>query len=93
MTELDRLEATRDRVEQIVRTEHYLMHEGQPVRDPDTGEPLTDGAPRLAAMDLALEITDAIWRLNGIEGAGPVITADEAESRLRSLEQRAAGGS
>jgi hypothetical protein len=83
--ELARLEAVRERAEHFMKREHLTMHEGQPVLNPGTGEPITDSWPTLNAVDLLMEIRHSVCRLHGLPAPEVTVTADEAAAQLENL--------
>ncbi|NAS22485.1 hypothetical protein GT755_12410 [Herbidospora sp. NEAU-GS84] len=56
--ELDRLDDYTRRAYQVLIAEHIVVQHGKVVMDPETGSPMADLAPRLAALDRLLRISE-----------------------------------
>lgn len=63
----DKLDMLEQKALEILNTDHYVVDKGQVIRNPYTGEPLVDDAPKLAAMDRILKIIDAKRKLYGLD--------------------------
>ena len=53
---LAQLEEIAQRVWELIGRPHYHLHDGEPIRDPATGEPLRDDAATLRGIDVQLEV-------------------------------------
>jgi len=54
--QLDKLAELEKRAEELVERPHFHMHDGEPVRHPDTGELLRDDEPTLRGLDVQLGV-------------------------------------
>lgn len=68
--QLMELEYLAEEAHKVMNTRHYVITPGgKLVQDPETGEPLLDPAPKLAAMDRLVKIGDRVAKLRGTEAA------------------------
>lgn len=86
--ELARLDAMLVEVWRVLKAKHVVVSQGRVVLHPDTGEPLLDDGPVLAAVDRALKISERRARLLGLDAPVKVqaITVDEVEAELERWE-------
>jgi hypothetical protein len=54
--QLDQLADLERRAQELIERPHYHMHDGKPVLDPGSGEPLRDDGPLLRGMDVMLGV-------------------------------------
>lgn len=91
LMELDHLAST---AIQVMLTPHYeVTQAGKIAEDPQTGMPLLDDKPKLAAIDRLLKIQDRRAKLLGLDSAQKieVLTLDALDAeRQRLVEQLAA---
>jgi hypothetical protein len=92
--EYARLVAVSERLDAFLAVDHPVLHDGQPVTHPDTGETIPDPYATLEAVDIGLEISRAIDHLHRFSSSPPeiVITADEAAAKLDALVRRVTPG-
>jgi hypothetical protein len=64
--QLEQLDELERRANEIIQAPHYHMHNGQPVPDPDTGQPLRDDQPVLTALDTLARVHDIRARILGL---------------------------
>ena len=64
--QLEQLDDLERRAQELIDSPHYLMHGGEPIRDPATGEPLRDEEPLLRGLDVALKASDLRARMLGL---------------------------
>jgi hypothetical protein len=87
LQELDHLAATAIRV---MLTPHYeVTPTGKIVEHPETGEPLIDDKPKLAAIDRLLKIQDRRSKLLGLDAAQKVevLTLDALDAEAARLNE------
>lgn len=92
LLELDHLAATAIRV---MHTPHYeVTQSGKIVEDPETGLPLIDDKPKLAAIDRLLKIQDRRSKLLGLDAAQKVevLTLDALDAEAARLNALLAAG-
>lgn len=70
------------RAEELVERPHYHMHEGKPVLDPRTGEPLRDEAPALRGMDVQLGVLKLRAKILGYDAPQRHHLVDEHGSTI-----------
>lgn len=63
---LERLDDIERRAQELIDAPHYVMHDGKPVLDPKTGEPLRDEEPLLKGLDIAIRVSDLRARILGL---------------------------
>lgn len=54
--QLEKLDKIEQRVWELIGRPHYHLHDGEPIRDPATGEPLRDDAATLRGIYVQLEV-------------------------------------
>jgi hypothetical protein len=54
--QLDKLAELEKRAEELVERPHYHLHDGKPVLDPVSGEPLRDDEPTLRGLDVQIGV-------------------------------------
>jgi hypothetical protein len=54
--QLDKLAGLEKHAQELVGRPHYHLHDGQPVLDPASGEPLRDDEPTLRGLDVLLGV-------------------------------------
>jgi hypothetical protein len=64
--QLAKLAEIEARAQQLVDAPHYHLHDGQPVADPATGEPLIDSEPVLRGLDVLLRAHELRANLLGL---------------------------
>lgn len=89
--EYTRLLTVGAQVEEYLKADHYLIHDGKLVTDERTGQPVNDQHAKLHAIDILLRIHDSTDRLLGLTGTAPeiTVTAEEAAAKLHALEEQA----
>jgi transcriptional regulator with XRE-family HTH domain len=63
---MERLETLYEAAVEVLEADHIVVSHGQIVRD-DTGQPLTDHGPKLAAIREARSTLDSFWTLTGMK--------------------------
>lgn len=71
--ELDRLDDYTRKAYEVLEAEHVVVQHGKVVYDPETGAPMRDLGPKLAALDRLVRISERRSRLLGLDA---VIKAD-----------------
>ncbi|MDR3079836.1 MAG: hypothetical protein LBV60_02715 [Streptomyces sp.] len=90
LVELDYLA---EEAHKILRARHYVVTaSGRIVEDPETGQPLVDDGPVLAAIDRLVKILDRIAKLRGLDAPQrmEVMTIDAIESAIADLNEQLA---
>lgn len=68
--QLAELEHLAEEAHAVMNDRHYVITPGgKLVEDPETGQPLRDPGPKLAAMDRLVKIGDRVAKLRGLEAA------------------------
>ncbi|RCH70452.1 hypothetical protein DT019_02905 [Streptomyces sp. SDr-06] len=93
--QLAELEHLAEEAHVVMRARHYVITPGgRLVEDPETGQPLLDPGPKLAAMDRLVKIGDRVAKLRGLDAATRiegVFTVDALDHALiEAREQLAA---
>jgi hypothetical protein len=70
------------RARELIERPHYIMHEGKPVPDPVTGEPLRDDGPVLTGIDAALRVIELRAQLLGLDAPQRHHLVDENGSTI-----------
>lgn len=83
--EQDRLDDYTAKAYEVLVAEHVLVQHGKVIYDPETGAPMRDLAPKLAALDRLVRISERRSRLLGLDA---VIKADVTVTQVdpRDLE-------
>lgn len=71
--EADRLDDYTRKAYEVLTAHHIVVQHGKVVLDPETGSPLRDHAPKLAALDRLVRVSERRSRLLGLDA---VIKAD-----------------
>ena len=84
LVELDYLA---EEAHKILRARHYVVTQsGKIVDDPETGQPLLDDGPVLAAIDRLVKILDRVAKLRGLDQIKvQVLTIDAIEAEIERL--------
>lgn len=61
--QLEKLAEIERHARELMDRPHYVMHEGKPVPDPETGKPLRDEGPLLKGLDIAQRVLELRARL------------------------------
>jgi hypothetical protein len=92
--ELESLDELEQRVREVLVRAHVKIDHGRVIRDEDTGAPMLDDAPVLAAAQQLLRIKDMRAKLTGAyaptKSAVTVITEDAVDAAIRDLESELA---
>jgi hypothetical protein len=65
--QLEKLAELECSAQELVDRPHYHMHDGRPVPDPVTGEPLRDDGPVLRGLGVLIEVSRQRIQLLGLE--------------------------
>jgi hypothetical protein len=90
LVELDYLA---EEAHKILRARHYVITQsGRIVEDPETGQPMHDDGPVLAAIDRLVKILDRIAKLRGLDAPQrlEVMTIDAIEAAIADLNAQLA---
>jgi hypothetical protein len=80
------LEYLAEEAHKEIRAEHFIVSaSGKVAIHPDTGEPLRDPGPKLAAIDRAIKVNDRIGKLRGLDRPVTEENAEAAKSMLGAL--------
>lgn len=87
--ELARLDLILREAWTVMVTEHITVSQGRVVAHPDTGLPLRDHGPVLAAIDRILKIAERRARLLGLDAPTKIeaITVDQIEAAIAQLSE------
>lgn len=92
--QIQELDYLAEEAHRVLRGEYFVVsNSGKIVEHPDTGQPLHDEGPKLAAMDRIVKISDRIAKLRGldsptrIEGA---LTIDALNRAITEAQQQLA---
>lgn len=87
--ELARLDLILREAWAVMVAEHITVSQGRVVNHPDTGLPLKDHGPVLAAIDRILKIAERRARLLGLDAPTKIeaITVDQIESAINQLAE------
>lgn len=91
--QLIELDYLAEEAHKILRARHYVVTaSGKIVEDPETGQPLEDDGPVLAAIDRLVKILDRIAKLRGLDAPQrmEVMTIDAIESAIADLNEQLA---
>ncbi|MEV5944434.1 hypothetical protein [Streptomyces sp. NPDC051994] len=91
--QLIELDYLAEEAHKILRARHYVVTaSGRIVEDPETGQPLEDDGPVLAAIDRLVKILDRIAKLRGLDAPQrlEVMTIDAIEAAIADLNQQLA---
>ncbi|GHB55541.1 hypothetical protein GCM10010331_49210 [Streptomyces xanthochromogenes] len=90
--QLIELDFLAEEAHKILRTRHYVINSGRIVEHPETGEPLEDDGPVLAAIDRLVKILDRIAKLRGLDAPQrlEVMTIDAIEAAIADLNEQLA---
>jgi hypothetical protein len=80
--QLGKLEEIERQAQKLLDAPHYHMHDGKPVLDPATGEPLRDDAPVLRGMDVMLGVLSLRARILGLDAPRRHHLVDEAGNTI-----------
>lgn len=85
--ELARLDLLQRKAWDVLVAEHVVVNQGRVVVDLDTGVPLVDHGPVLAAIDRLLKISESRRKLLGLDAPARVemITADDIDREVAKL--------
>lgn len=87
------LEYLAEEAHKILRSEHFQVSQsGKIVEHPDTGQPLPDPGPVLAAMDRLVKILDRVAKLRGLDAPKrwEVVTIDAIDAAIADLNKQVA---
>ena len=79
LAKLDQLER---QAQELLDRPHYLTHDGKPVLDPATGEPLRDDEPTLRGLDVQLGIMKLRTQILGLDAPQQYHLVDEHGNTL-----------
>lgn len=91
--QLEELDYLAEEAHKILRARHYVVTQsGRIVEDPETGEPLHDDGPVLAAIDRLVKILDRVAKLRGLDAPQKleVMTIDAIEAAIADLNAQLA---
>jgi hypothetical protein len=91
--QLMELEYLAEEAHKILRARHYVVTPGgKLVDDPETGQPLLDDGPVLAAIDRLVKILDRVAKLRGLDAPQKleVMTIDAIEAAITDLNAQLA---
>lgn len=91
--QLEELDYLAEEAHKILRARHYIVTQsGRIVEDPETGQPMLDDGPVLAAIDRLVKILDRIAKLRGLDAPQrlEVLTIDAIEAAIADLNQQLA---
>lgn len=85
--QLSELDYLAEEAHKILRARHYVVTQsGKLVEHPETGEPLLDDGPALAAIDRLVKILDRVAKLRGLDQIKvQVLTIDAIEAEIERL--------
>lgn len=86
--QLEELDYLAEEAHRVLRAKHYVVSaaSGKVALDPDTGEPLIDDGPTLAAIDRLVKILDRVAKLRGLDQVKiQVLTIDAIEAEIQRL--------
>lgn len=85
--QLIELEYLAEEAHKILRARHYVVTQsGKVVDDPQTGQPMVDDGPVLAAIDRLVKILDRVAKLRGLDQIKvQVFTIDAIEAEIERL--------
>lgn len=91
--QLEELGYLGEEAHKIMRARHYVVTQsGKIVDDPETGQPLLDDGPALAAIDRLVKILDRIAKLRGLDAPQKleVMTIDAIDAAIADLNAQLA---
>lgn len=91
--QLEELDYLAEEAHKILRARHYVVTQsGRIVEDPETGQPMVDDGPVLAAIDRLVKILDRVAKLRGLDAPQrlEVMTIDAIEAAIADLNQQLA---
>ncbi len=91
--QLAELDYLAEKAHEVLRARHYMVTQsGKVVEDPETGQPMVDDGPMLAAIDRLVKILDRIAKLRGLDAPQrlEVMTIDAIDAAIADLNQRIA---
>jgi hypothetical protein len=90
--QLQELDYLAEEAHKILRARHYVVTQsGKIVEDPETGQPMVDDGPVLAAIDRLVKILDRIAKLRGLDQIKvEVMTIDAIEAAIVDLNNQLA---
>lgn len=79
----------------VLRKQHYVVSaaSGKVALDPESGQPLIDDGPKLAAIDRLVKILDRVAKLRGLDAAAKIegaITVDALDRALTEARRQLA---
>jgi len=89
--ELARLAAMEREVWKVLRARHIIIQQGRIVRD-DSGQPVPDDGPVLAAVDRLERISARRARLLGLDAPVKIEVSDEVDAEIARLAAELAAG-
>jgi hypothetical protein len=94
--ELERLDRLQVEATKVLAARHVVIQAGRVVVDTDTGRPVTDHGPTLAAIRALVAVQESRRRLLGPDGPtkvdARVFTVDQMDARIGELEALLAAG-
>ncbi|MER6350659.1 hypothetical protein ABT186_02085 [Streptomyces sp. NPDC001634] len=90
--QLEELDYLAEEAHKILRARHYVVTQsGRIVEDPETGQPMVDDGPVLAAIDRLIKILDRVAKLRGLDQIKvEVMTIDAIEAAIADLNAQLA---
>lgn len=91
--QLGELDYLAEEAHKILRARHYVVTQsGKLVDDPETGQPLLDDGPVLAAIDRLVKILDRVAKLRGLDAPQKleVMTIDAIDAAISELNAQLA---
>ncbi len=80
--QLEKLEEIERRAWELIERPHYIIHDGKPVLDPVSGEPLRDDEPVLRGIDAGLGVARLRAQILGLDAPQRHHLVDEAGNTL-----------
>lgn len=80
--QLGKLAELERRAEELAGRPHYHLHDGKPVLDPVSGEPLRDDAPTLRGLDVQLGVLRLRAQILGLDAPQRHHLVDEEGNTL-----------
>jgi hypothetical protein len=80
--QLAKLDEIERHAQELLDAPHYHLHDGQPVLDPKTGQPLRDEGPVLRGMDAMLGVLNLRARILGLDAPRRHHLVDEAGNTI-----------
>jgi hypothetical protein len=80
--QLEKLDEIERRARELIERPHYILHDGKPVLDPATGEPLRDDEPVLRGIDVGLGVLRLRAQILGLDAPQRHHLVDESGNTI-----------